>query len=88
MIIPKTLIVVLCVTISFVSVSVFMFWLSLVIDFFCMNSYHLRCLGPMATNSNDAEVYICPYCQFLEVGSICQIKGGPLVCNIFLKLRS
>ncbi|KAE8055327.1 hypothetical protein FH972_012174 [Carpinus fangiana] len=44
----------------------------------CKDCYHLRCLGPMATNSNDAEVYICPYCQFLEVGSICQIKGGPL----------
>ncbi|XP_059443641.1 lysine-specific demethylase JMJ17 isoform X2 [Corylus avellana] len=44
----------------------------------CKDCYHLRCLGSMATNSNGAEVYICPYCQFLEGGSICQIKGGPL----------
>jgi hypothetical protein len=80
MITPKTLVVVPCVTTSFVSVSVYMFWLSHVLDIFHMNSYHLRCLGPMATNSNHGEVYICPYCQFLEGGSICQNKGGPLVC--------
>ncbi|KAG6685054.1 hypothetical protein I3843_12G093300 [Carya illinoinensis] len=44
----------------------------------CKDCYHLRCLGPMATDSNLVEVYRCPYCQFLLVGSICQNKGGPL----------
>lgn len=52
-------------------------------NMFRMNSYHLRCLGPMATDSNHAEVYICPYCQFLLGGSISQNKGGPLVCIYF-----
>ncbi|KAB1200329.1 Lysine-specific demethylase 5A [Morella rubra] len=44
----------------------------------CKDCYHLRCLGPIATDSNHAEVYICPYCQLLDGGSICQNKGGPL----------
>uniref|UniRef100_A0A2N9J2S4 Zinc finger PHD-type domain-containing protein n=1 Tax=Fagus sylvatica TaxID=28930 RepID=A0A2N9J2S4_FAGSY len=44
----------------------------------CKSCYHLRCLGSMATDLNHAEVCICPYCQFLEGGSICQNKGSLL----------
>lgn len=57
-----------------------------VLGIFYMNSYHLRCLGPVATDSNLAEVYRCPYCQFLQGGSICQNKGGPLVCFYFFEV--
>ena len=47
---------------------------------FQLNSYHLWCLESALVKTNNAEVFICHYCQFFDDGSISQNGGGPLVC--------
>ncbi|XP_044485625.1 lysine-specific demethylase 5A isoform X2 [Mangifera indica] len=45
----------------------------------CKDCYHLRCVGPTtAVGTNDAKEYICPYCQFIESGSI-SVNAGSLL---------
>eukprot|EP00258_Populus_trichocarpa_P036652 XP_024452671.1 lysine-specific demethylase 5B isoform X1 [Populus trichocarpa] len=44
----------------------------------CKDRYHLRCLDSAQVNPNNAEVFICHYCQFFDDGSISQNGGGPL----------
>lgn len=53
-----------------------------------MNSYHLRCLGPAVVDINGAEVYKCPYCQFVVNGSFFKNADGPLVCILVFLLFS
>ncbi|KAJ6388670.1 hypothetical protein OIU77_027094 [Salix suchowensis] len=44
----------------------------------CKDCYHLRCLESALVKTNNAEVFICHYCQFFDDGSISQNGGGPL----------
>ncbi|KAJ0048148.1 hypothetical protein Pint_15199 [Pistacia integerrima] len=45
----------------------------------CKDCYHLQCVGPTAAvGTNDAEEYICPYCQIFESGSI-SVNGCSLL---------
>ncbi|KAK9276591.1 hypothetical protein L1049_006126 [Liquidambar formosana] len=36
----------------------------------CKDCYHLRCLGPIPPEANHATVYICPYCRYMDSGSV------------------
>ncbi|XP_065858280.1 lysine-specific demethylase JMJ17 isoform X2 [Euphorbia lathyris] len=47
----------------------------------CKDRYHMRCLGPSLVGVNDAKVYICPYCHFLEDPSSNQNEVSPLTCG-------
>lgn len=44
----------------------------------CKDRYHVRCLDSAQVNPNNAEVFICHYCQFFDGGSVSQNGGGPL----------
>ncbi|GFS37147.1 transcription factor jumonji (jmjC) domain-containing protein [Actinidia rufa] len=45
----------------------------------CNDRYHLRCKGPTLADTNDATLYVCHYCHFLERGKISQKGGSPLI---------
>ncbi|XP_057511416.1 lysine-specific demethylase JMJ17-like [Actinidia eriantha] len=45
----------------------------------CNDWYHLRCEGSTLADTNDAALYICHYCHFLESGKISQNGGSSLV---------
>lgn len=51
-----------------------------ILGYFCMNSYHLQCLGATLGHQSDAKAYVCSYCQFIGSGSISR-NGGALVCT-------
>ncbi|GAV57946.1 PHD domain-containing protein/ARID domain-containing protein/JmjC domain-containing protein/JmjN domain-containing protein/zf-C5HC2 domain-containing protein/PLU-1 domain-containing protein [Cephalotus follicularis] len=45
----------------------------------CKDRYHLRCLGPTVVDPDQAEGYVCPYCQIIEGESVSYNDGGPLI---------
>ncbi|PSS04169.1 Lysine-specific demethylase [Actinidia chinensis var. chinensis] len=45
----------------------------------CNDRYHLRCKGPTLADTNDATLYVCHYCHFLERGKISQKGCSPLI---------
>ncbi|XP_019264663.1 PREDICTED: lysine-specific demethylase 5B isoform X1 [Nicotiana attenuata] len=44
----------------------------------CKDCFHLQCIGFSTGGANDSEVFVCPYCQFMNSGKISRNGSDPL----------